>query len=198
MEVAKWEDLKVGDEISFTKGPIEREGIQAYGKASGDRNPIHMSEKAAIRAGLDDVIAHGLYNMAHVNQMLADWAGPKGMVKKIDVQFRGMVRVGDMAISKGKITKKYEEEGKKCIDLDIWQEAKMLVSRSTVTLSDGNIEKAETELTDGVFRGFLKRGERDIVTEVGEKYEKEGKTCIDINTYRIQRSIIGTAKTIHP
>ena len=123
-----FDKIIVGDEISLVKGPVTREGIQAYGKASGDRNPIHMSEKAAIASGLGDVIAHGLSSMAYVNQLLGNWAGENGWVRKIDIQMRGMVRVDDILTSKGKITKKYEEGGKKFVELDVWQESKTLVT----------------------------------------------------------------------
>jgi acyl dehydratase len=196
-----FDKINVGDEFSFVKGPITREGIQAYGKASGDINPIHMNEKAAIRAGLGDVIAHGLYNMAHVNQMLADWAGEKGMVRKLDVEFRGMVRIGDMLTCKGKITRKYEEDGKKCVDLDVWQESKTLVSKSSATIPKKAIEGMETEYTEAVSKGFLREKDvlrDDFVIEKSGRYEEEGKGCIDFNMYRIERTIIGTATVILP
>ncbi|MDY6965310.1 MAG: MaoC/PaaZ C-terminal domain-containing protein [Halobacteriota archaeon] len=151
MEAGKFDELNVGDEVREVKGPVTRDGLKAYAKASGDVNPIHTTPAIAEKAGLGDVISHGLFNMALLNAMLADWAGPEGMVKMIDIQFRGMGRVDDMLTCVGKITKKYEEGGKKIVDLDVWQESKTLVTP----------EKEE--------KGFFKEKD-EFITEGNDKY----------------------------
>ncbi|MDY6930898.1 MAG: MaoC/PaaZ C-terminal domain-containing protein [Halobacteriota archaeon] len=158
MEVGNFDAINVGDEISLEKGPTTRDQLKKYAKASGDVNPIHTTPAVAEKAGLGDVISHGLFNMAHVNHMLADWAGPDGMVKMIDVQMRSMGRPDDMLISKGKITKKYEEDGKKIVDLDVWQESKTLVTP----------EKEE--------KGYFKEGD-EYITEGDDKFRIQ-KTVI--------------------
>jgi len=158
VEVGKFDEVNIGDEISLVKGPTTREQLKAYAKASGDVNPIHTNPAMAQKAGLGDVISHGLFNMAQVNQMLADWAGPDGMVKVIDIQMRSMGRVDDMLTSKGKITKKYEEGGDKLVDLDVWQESKTLVTP----------EKEEM--------GYFKEG-NEYITEGDKKYRIQ-KTVI--------------------
>ena len=158
MDVGNYDSINVGDVISMEKGPTTRDQLKKYAKASGDINPIHTTPAIAEKAGLGDVISHGLFNMAHVNHMLADWTGTNGMVKMIDVQMRSMGRPDDMLISKGKITKKYEEDNKKCVDLDIWQESKTLVTP----------EKEE--------KGYFKEGD-EYITEGDEKYRIQ-KTVI--------------------
>lgn len=125
-----WDKVKEGEATApLKKGPITREEIKAYGFASGDTNPIHMDEKAGVMAGLGGVIQHGLRSMAFVSQMLTDWAGTPERLKKIDVQFRAMVRPGDVVTSTGKITKKYQADGHRLVDVDLIQEARTLVGR---------------------------------------------------------------------
>ena len=127
-----WDKVKEGDAVTtLKKGPITREEIKAYGFASGDTNPIHMDEKAGVMAGLGGVIQHGLRSMAFVSQMLTDWAGAPERLKKIDVQFRAMVRPGDIVTSTGKIAKKYQADGHKVVDVDLLQEARTPVGKGS-------------------------------------------------------------------
>ncbi|MEM3085923.1 MAG: MaoC/PaaZ C-terminal domain-containing protein [Halobacteria archaeon] len=127
-----WDKVKEGDATApLKKGPITREEIKAYGLASGDTNPIHMDEKAGVMAGLGGVIQHGLRSMAFMSQMLTDWAGAPDRLKKIDVQFRAMVRPGDVVTSTGKITRKYQANGQKLVDVDLLQEARTPVGKGS-------------------------------------------------------------------
>jgi acyl dehydratase len=127
-----WDKVQEGDATApLKKGPITREEIKAYGFASGDTNPIHMDEKAGVMAGLGGVIQHGLRSMAFMSQMLTDWAGAPDRLKKIDVQFRAMVRPGDVVTSTGKITKKYQANGQKLVDVDLLQEARTPVGKGS-------------------------------------------------------------------
>lgn len=115
-----FEDVNEGDEIpSLEKGPITRDGIAAYGKASGDRNPIHMNEEFAKKVGLPSVIQHGLRTMSFTTQMMTEWLEDDSNLKRIGVKFVNVVVPGDVITSKGKIVKKYEEGGEKLVDVEI-------------------------------------------------------------------------------
>ncbi len=115
-----FEDVEEGTEITpLDKGPITREEIHAYGKASGDRNPIHMDEEFAKKVGLPSVIQHGLRTMAFVCQTLTDWLKEGGELKRINCKFVGMVLPDDVITSRGKVVKKYEEGGEKLIDVEV-------------------------------------------------------------------------------
>ncbi len=127
-----WDKVKEGDSVTpLKKGPLTREEIKAYGFASGDTNPIHMDERAGVMAGLGGVIQHGLRSMAFVSQMLVDWAGAPDRLRKIDVQFRAMVRPGDIVTSTGKITRKSQENGQRVVEVDLLQVARTPVGRGS-------------------------------------------------------------------
>ncbi len=92
--------LKVGDVIEKFDGPITRKMIQNYGKASGDRNPIHMNDMIAEKFGLKGVIAHGMLGFGlgvrHVNDLALD---ENGNMFNVGCEMRGMLRPGDWLIT---------------------------------------------------------------------------------------------------
>jgi len=198
--MVKWDAVKEGDSVTpMVKDPIKRDEIIAYGNAGGDTNPIHMNEKAAEGAGLGGVIAHGLYNMALVCHMMTNWIGKDGKLKRIDVQFRGMVRPGDRVTSTGKITKKYVKDGEKCVDIDIVQEAKTPVASGTIL----QFEKVDAATTEAMTRQWLKGGDNllfEVTKECSTEIEKDGKKlkrkAMDYKIWRVQSSILGSATAV--
>ncbi|MEM2135759.1 MAG: MaoC/PaaZ C-terminal domain-containing protein [Candidatus Jordarchaeaceae archaeon] len=190
--MVSFKEIEVGFEIPpYIKGPIKREQLVEYAKASGDGNPIHTNEQIAVMAGLKGVIAHGLLDMAYMIQAIVNWLGKDGELKSIDVQFRGMVRPGDMVHSKAKVTKKYEEKGKKFLDLEIWQEALTPIATISSSLTVDKIEPppdGAVKLYEAAYRGWLKDGQ-NIVFE-----QKKVDNKIEHTFYGKQNSIIGTAK----
>ena len=56
---------------------VTRTTLVRYAGASGDFNPIHYSDRAAREAGMDGVIAHGMWTMgAALGTVLAGVGGP--------------------------------------------------------------------------------------------------------------------------
>lgn len=76
-------------------GPVTQELLAKYAKASGDNNPIHLSERAAKDAGLDGVIAHGMLIAAWMNESLAR-AGYQILDMKF--RFRAMTFLEDVIV----------------------------------------------------------------------------------------------------
>ncbi len=190
--MVSFNELEEGYKIPpYIKGPIKREQLVEYAKASGDGNPIHTNESIAVMAGLKGVIAHGLLDMAFLIQAVVNWLGEDGELKDVDVQFRGMVRPGDMVHSKAKVLKKYEEGGKKFLDLEIWQEALTPIATISSSLTADKIEPpadGSLKLYEAAFRGWLRDGQNIIF----ERKKEDNK--IEHTFYGVQNSIIGTAK----
>lgn len=76
-------------------GPVTPELLKRYAQASGDNNPIHLSERAAKEAGLDGVIAHGMLIAAWMNESLVR-AGYQILDMKF--RFRAMTFLDDVVI----------------------------------------------------------------------------------------------------
>lgn len=54
---------------------VTRTTLVRYAGASGDFNPIHYSDRAAREAGMDGVIAHGMWTMGAALGTVIDWVG---------------------------------------------------------------------------------------------------------------------------
>jgi len=139
----KFEEIAMGDIIEGMDGPVDRQAIQRYSETSGDRNPIHTTYSVAMAAGLGGVIQHGLFSMAWLIKTLTTWFQAQGHLKRINVQFRAMVRPGDIVYSKGKVLKKYQEKGQKLIELELTQEAWSLLCKGTAQAMDQTIDIEE-------------------------------------------------------
>lgn len=133
-----WEETKVGDAIpDLVKKPTTRQLVRWAG-ASGDFYEIHYDKDFALNNNLPGQIVHGALKGAWVGQMLTDFAGYQGRVKKYIVSYRGMDVPGDTIICKGKITMKYIENQDHMLDIDIWIEngkgEKTTLGKGTVIL----------------------------------------------------------------
>jgi acyl dehydratase len=78
---------------NFTAGPISRTDIALYAGGSGDYNGIHVDIDFARRAGLPDVIVHGMYSMGLLSRLLTRLT-PAARVLEIQSRFQSMVAVG--------------------------------------------------------------------------------------------------------
>jgi len=101
-----------GDALpELAKPPVARVQLVRYAGASGDFNPIHFDDGAARARGLPSVIAHGMLSMGFLGQFVEAAFGP-GMTRKIGVNFRGMVRLGDAVTCRGRVKEVREAGGR--------------------------------------------------------------------------------------
>ena len=87
---------RVGDELKErTTPPVGRDQLRKYAEASGDANPIHLSDEAADAAGLPGVIAHGMLTVATMGLLFSPYL-EHGHVKTFRSRFSGMVFLGEV------------------------------------------------------------------------------------------------------
>ena len=114
----KQSSFKAGDEIPPLKlEKITRSMLSSYAKASGDLNPIHIDPVFARKAGLKDVIAHGMLVMAYLARTLTD-VFPHSSLVSFSSQFISMTLIGDRLTCFGTIVKKNIDE-KNSVTLEI-------------------------------------------------------------------------------
>ena len=117
-----FEDVNVGDEIPKLVKNCTTQQLVMWAAGSGDMYQIHYDKDIAAGNGLPGVIVHGALKNAFLGQMLHDWIGDAGKIKKYSCQYRGMDVPGQDIICRGVITNKTQEGGKNLVDLDIWTE----------------------------------------------------------------------------
>lgn len=119
----RFDAIQIGDEIpSLVKGPVTTQQLVKYAGASGDYYQIHYDEAFAKNVGLPGVIIHGLLKGAFLGQLLTDWVGEIGTLKKFGCSYRGMDYPGDTLTCRGKVTGKYSKDGENLVELEIWVE----------------------------------------------------------------------------
>ncbi|AOH46012.1 dehydratase [Propionibacterium sp. NM47_B9-13] len=74
---------------------VTRTTLVRYAGASGDFNPIHYSDCAAREAGMDGVIAHGMWTMGATLGAVIDWVGGPERVISQRARFTRPVQVPD-------------------------------------------------------------------------------------------------------
>ncbi len=117
-----YEDVEAGSEIpSLEKNPTTRQLVQ-YAGASGDFYQIHYDKDFAQANNLPGVILHGALKNAFLGQLVTDFAGDLGWVRKLTVQYRGMDQPGAKITGRGKVAKKYADGNDHVVECEIWLE----------------------------------------------------------------------------
>lgn len=87
MAVRSFDEVSEGEALPARSIPVTRATLIHYAGASGDRNVIHWDERTAKAVGLPDVIAHGMWTMGAVVQLVTDWVGDAGRVIDYGTRF---------------------------------------------------------------------------------------------------------------
>jgi len=117
-----YEDVQEGTEVTtLEKLPTTRTLVMWAG-ASGDFFELHYDKEFATGQGFQNVLVHGRLGAALLSQMLTDWIGDQGEVKRISVQYRGNAFPGEKFVCGGKVIKKYVEGGEHRVECEIWGE----------------------------------------------------------------------------
>lgn len=87
--------MNTGDAFETQTYRVTRADLVRYAGASGDRNPIHWSDRVATSVGLPGVIAHGMFTMALAARALDTWAGTPGQIRELGCKFTKPVVVPD-------------------------------------------------------------------------------------------------------
>jgi len=121
-EQVYYEDVNVGDEIPTLVKNCTTQQLVMWATGSGDMYPIHYDKDFAVGNGLPGVIVHGALKHAFLGQMLHDWIGEKGEIRKYNCQYRAMDVPGQDIICRGVVTNKARDGELNLVELDIWTE----------------------------------------------------------------------------
>ncbi len=154
MATLYFDDVAIGDAVPpLKKGPVTLTDLVKYSGASGDFNPLHtVPEYAKQRAGLPDVIAHGMLSMAYAGQLITNWIGTDGEVKRLKAQFRAMTFLNDEVTCEGIVADKRQTKDGNLVDVNIVLSAgregrRTVVGSATVALPARAKRKTATTAT---------------------------------------------------
>ena len=117
-----WAEVTEGMEIpSLKKNPTSQQLVQ-WAAGSGDFYQIHYDDGFAKSTGLKGIIVHGALKHAFLGQLVHDWIGNTGRIKSFGCSYRGMDYPNEEMTCKGVVSRKYEKDGEKLVDLEIWTE----------------------------------------------------------------------------
>ncbi|MES2975682.1 MAG: MaoC family dehydratase [Pseudomonadota bacterium] len=115
----RWDDINVGDTLlPLTLPPIDRTMLALYAGASNDHNPIHIDIDAARRAGMDDVIAHGMLSTAWLGRMITQWVDQR-QLRALDVRFAGITPLASQVTCSARVVEKFTENDEARVRLEV-------------------------------------------------------------------------------
>jgi 3-hydroxybutyryl-CoA dehydratase len=98
-----YEDLKVGQSATMEK-TVTEEDIQAFGKATGDMNPVHFDEEYAKKTLFKGRVAHGVLSIGFISAVLGMKLPGEGTIfVSAKVEFKAPVRIGDTVVTTGTV-----------------------------------------------------------------------------------------------
>ena len=117
-----WDQVKEGAELPVLKKNCSTQQLVQWAAGSGDFYQIHYDKDFAMGTGLPGLIVHGALKNAFLGQLVHDWAGNQARIEKYGCSYRGMDYPNEDILCKGVVTRKYEKNGEKLVDLEVWTE----------------------------------------------------------------------------
>ncbi len=143
-----WEDVQVGGElIPVVKGPLSMADIICWLMGGGSpflrahgfalayrrRHPnievggevaeaVHFDEGTAQEIGLQYAYDYGSQRISWLGHLLTNWMGDDAFLKRLQAKLVGFNMLGDTTWCKGKVTKKYEQQGEYLVACQVWGE----------------------------------------------------------------------------
>jgi acyl dehydratase len=118
----KFEEIREGDTLAEMRKTPTLQTLVKYSAGGGDFNPLHHDYNFSQAKQIGSIIVHGRFKYASLGEFVSNWLGHAGRIEKIACQYRGMDLPGKEFVCKGVVKKKFEEGGKKTVELDIWAE----------------------------------------------------------------------------
>ncbi|HET9062082.1 MAG TPA: MaoC/PaaZ C-terminal domain-containing protein [Candidatus Binatia bacterium] len=117
-----WESIKEGDELLALKKKPTVTQLVKYAAGSGDFNPLHHDYNFPQSKLIGSIIVHGRFKYAALGELVSNWLGHQGRIRKISCQYRGMDFPDRELTCGGKVIRKWEDGGRKLVDLQLWAE----------------------------------------------------------------------------
>ena len=114
-----FQDVKIGQIIGPKIINIDRKQLVMYAGASQDFNEFHYDDEVAKKAGHKGIIIQGALKSAWLAQLMVEFVGLKGRLKKFNVSYRGVDFPYEDLKYYGKVTNKYIDKSIGFVEIDL-------------------------------------------------------------------------------
>ena len=142
-EQVSFDAIEIGTPLPVMVKEIDNVTILKWGVAVNDYGPHHYDQQFASQMlGLPNVIVHGPHNAAFLAQLVTNFMGGEGFLKRHYTELRGNVFPGDKLSFQGKVVAKHEKDGENLVECESWGEnqngRRVALGKSTFTLPREN------------------------------------------------------------
>ncbi|RMF22748.1 MAG: hypothetical protein D6760_06820 [Deltaproteobacteria bacterium] len=117
-----WETIQEGDELPELRKKPSVTQLVKYAAGSGDFNPLHHDYQFPQAKQIGSIIVHGRFKYASLGELVSNWLGHRGRIRKIACQYRGMDLPDKEMICRGRVVRKSDDGGERTVELQIWVE----------------------------------------------------------------------------
>ncbi len=104
-----FDELAIGDRESMVV-TINDEHIEAFAKATGDYNPLHMDQEYAEKSQFGKRVAHGVLLTGIVSGLLGTkFPGLGTVAREMNAKFSGPIFIGDTVTATAEVVEKNEK-----------------------------------------------------------------------------------------
>lgn len=118
----RFEEIKEGDALPELRKTPTLQTLVKYSAGSGDFNPLHHDYNFIQAKQIGSIIVHGRFKYASLGELVSNWLGHAGRIRKLSCQYRGMDLPDREFVCKGVVKKKSDEGGTRTVELDVWAE----------------------------------------------------------------------------
>lgn len=115
-----WDSINEGDTLpELEKAPGVTQLVK-YSAGGGDFNPLHHDFAFPQAKAIGSIIVHGRFKYASLGELVSNWLGHGGRIKKLACQYRGMDLPDQTMTLGGTVKRKWEESGEKLAELELY------------------------------------------------------------------------------
>ena len=118
-----FEDVKEGDEMPKVAFPITIQRLVMESGANRDFNGIHHNREVARSHGAPDIFCNNFFLQGMWERSVREYIGLRGIIRKIGpLRMRIFNPAGDTVLVKGKVLRKFQQDGQNLVELKMWSE----------------------------------------------------------------------------
>jgi acyl dehydratase len=114
-----YEDVEVGTEVPSFLRKTDLMSWNRFAAANDEHVYFHMDHNAGKAMGMDGAFGMGNLRFAYLHNMLFDWIGEEGDIRKVGCQYRGLNMENDTLTAWGKVINKMVKDGEHLVELEI-------------------------------------------------------------------------------